>query len=131
MTVQATKAAAIVETMGSELTAHQLISLLMDGMLERVFQAKLAIDRGDNEEKIILLQKVVAIVNGLRSSLNIPEGGRIALNLEQLYVYIIERLCNTQNVNEEKEVLDEVAALVQVIKSGWDEMLPTEEKLTA
>ncbi len=120
MSVKPTSAANVVAQHGEELSSHQLISLLMDGMLERVTQAKKSILDDDLVEKEILFKKIIAILNGLRSSLNFQEGGEIALNLETLYVYMIERIETANSKKQECEVLDEVRRLVSEVKEGWD-----------
>ena len=120
MSVMPTQAANIVAEHASELSSHQLISLLMEGLLERVSQAKVSISENNLEDKEILFAKIIAILNGLRSSLNFQDGGEISLNLEKLYVYMIERMQFANNVKNEAEVLDEVSRLVTEVKEGWD-----------
>lgn len=121
MAVAQTQAARIMEERSSELTSHQVISLLMGGALERILQAKKAVKEGNQEDKEILFPKIVAIVNGLRASLDMGKGGEIAENLDLLYVYIVERL---DGVSEAEEIiaLDEASRLILKLKTGWDGM---------
>ena len=131
MSISETNAAKKVSVMGNNLTAHQLISLLMEGMLERVEQAVIAIDNEDELEKELLLEKIVAIINGLRNSLNMANGGSVALNLEKLYVYMIERIYGAYDSAEQKLALKEVGELVDEVKAGWDEIGQQEFAQTA
>ena len=131
MSVKPTKAASQLSQKGEEPTPHQLISLLMAGMLERVNQAQKSILEGNDEDKEILLGKILAILNGLRSSLNFNTGGKIAHNLDALYVYMIERIYEAESPTQEHSALDEVAKLVEEVKAGWDEMRPEQEAIPA
>lgn len=121
MAVAQTQAARIMAEDAEQLTSHQVISLLMGGALERILQAKTAIDAGNTEDKNILFAKVAAIVKGLRASLDMSNGGEIAENLDLLYAYIVERLDNV-DLAEEIAVLEEVRRLIVKLKCGWDSM---------
>ena len=126
MTVQATQAADELAGSQGEVSSHKLISLLMAGMLERVSQAKNCVADGNDADKEILLAKILAILNGLRASLNFNDGGEIAMNLNSLYEYMISQINDAESSNEESRVLDEVAALILEVKTGWDQ-IPVEE----
>ena len=63
------------------------------------------------------------ITDGLRSCLNMEEGGEIAANLDRLYDYMLRRLLKA-HVENDAAILDEVAALLREIKSGWDGIKP-------
>jgi flagellar protein FliS len=101
------------------ITPYQVITLLLDGALERIDQAINHVSDGDADEASILVQKAIGIVGGLRESLNLSEGGEIADNLDALYEYIMQRL---ETINDDKPliVLEEVKNLLQEVYSGWD-----------
>jgi flagellar protein FliS len=101
------------------ITPYQVITLLLDGALERIDQAINRLSDGDVDEAAILVQKAIGIVGGLRESLNLSEGGEIADNLDALYEYIVQRL---ESINDDKPltVLKEVKNLLQEVYSGWD-----------
>lgn len=124
MTVKATRAAT--DFQQSTPNPHKLISLLMAGTLERVEQAKKSVEQGNDEEKFILVEKIVAIINGLRASLNFDQGGDIAVNLDQLYAYMLERIFSADSRDDEQEVLEEIEKLMAEVKSGWDEAEPVQ-----
>ncbi len=121
MTLEVTKAA---EQLSSteNVSPHKLISLLMAGTLERVAQAKDCIKSGNEEDKLVLLGKIVAIVKGLRGSLDFKAGGEIAVNLDTLYGYMIHKLDSAENAEQESFALEEVSRLMEEVKSGWDEI---------
>ena len=102
---------------------YRLVQLLMDGFLDRVAQARGAMERSEVAAKGELISKSISILDGLRSGLDHEEGGRIAENLEELYSYMQRRLVEA-NINNEVEYLDEVASLMREIKSAWDAIPP-------
>lgn len=121
MALAQTKAASIIQEQSEEISSHKIISLLMDGALERVDQAVVAFNDSDAEQFQILINKLVAIINGLRNSLNLEAGGEIATNLDALYDYITHKLLQTP-VSEILPVLNETKSLIGEVKGGWDNM---------
>jgi flagellar protein FliS len=101
-----------------EITSHGVITLLLDGALERIDQAISRLEDGDIEKAEQLVLKILAIIKELRESLNFENGGEIALNLDGLYEYIMHRL-NAIGDNEPVVVLDEVRGLLSEIYTGW------------
>jgi flagellar protein FliS len=60
----------------------------------------------------------IAIIEGLRGSLDHERGGEIALNLDRLYDYMGRRLFEA-NLNNNTEYLDEVRSLLNEIRGAW------------
>ncbi len=98
--------------------SHQLIVMLFDGALERISIAKGAVIRNDIEEKGHKISRVIAIVDGLRASLDKEQGGEIAENLDNLYDYMQRRLFEA-NLNNDLGILNEVADLLIEVRSAW------------
>lgn len=98
---------------------HRLIQMLMEGGLTRLAQAKGAIERGQLTLKGDVLGKAIAIIGGLRSSLDLQNGGELAHNLDSLYDYMIRRLSRANSSND-PALVEEVSSLLREIKSGWD-----------
>jgi len=61
----------------------------------------------------------IAIIDGLKGSLDLEGGGEIATNLEALYDYMVHRLFHA-NINNDVQVLEEVRGLLRGIKEAWD-----------
>lgn len=110
----------------SEASPHRIIQMLMAGFLERVAYAKGNIERKEMDKKSQYIGKAIGIVNGLRSSLDMKNGGEIAENLNSLYGYINRRLIEA-NASNDVEILNEVYSLMAEIKEGWD-AIPVEYK---
>lgn len=106
-----------------EASPHRLIQMLMQGGLERIAQAKGAIERGLLSERGELIGKAVSIVGGLREPLDHQVGGDLSKNLDSLYEYMMRRLIEANRENDSTK-LDEVANLLREIKSGWDAIAP-------
>ncbi|ACE85648.1 flagellar export chaperone FliS [Cellvibrio japonicus] len=98
---------------------HRLIQMLFEGALERIAQAKGAMQQNQLARKGELLGKAINIVGGLQGSLNDREGGDLAANLDSLYDYVIRRLTQA-NYENNPDYLDECTGLLSEIKAGWD-----------
>jgi flagellar secretion chaperone FliS len=121
MAIPYTKAAQLMNEQIETVTSHQIISLLMEGALERIDQSILALHAQQLEDHYTLKDKLIAIVNGLRNCLDFERGGDIALNLNELYMYMAERLEDTAG-DAHLLALSEVRQLMLEVKAGWDNM---------
>ncbi len=108
---------------------HRLVQMLMEGALEKIAVAKGHMDRHEYEAKGKHINWAISIINGLRGSLNMEEGGDMANNLDNLYDYLVRRLSEA-NLKNDLLILDEVSSLLLEIKSAWDAM-PDEIKQPA
>lgn len=106
-----------VQTEGA--SPHRLIQVLMESALEKARFAKGAMERRDIPGKIRHINWTLSIVDGLRQSLDMEKGGELARNLDALYDYIQRRLV-AANMENQPEILDEVASLLNEIKTAWD-----------
>jgi flagellar protein FliS len=97
---------------------HQLIEMLLTGAMDRISRAKGQMQHNEVAAKCDSIGKAVAIIDGLRASLDKEVGGQIAANLDQLYDYMGGRLVQA-NARNETELLDEVAELLGKIRSAW------------
>ena len=102
-----------------EASPHRLIQMLMDGGLERIAQARGAIQRERFAEKGELIGKAISIVGGLREPLDHKVGGELSQNLDSLYEYMIRRLLDANRGND-IVAWDEVSGLLREVKTGWD-----------
>ncbi len=110
----------------TEASPHRLVLMLLEGAISKIAIVKGLMIRKDVAKKGELIGQTIAIVGGLRSSLNKEAGGEIATNLDNLYEYIEHRLL-TSNLQNDVTILDEVSKLLHEIKAGW-ESIPAEMK---
>ena len=66
--------------------------------------------------------KAVRLIGQLDATLNMEKGGEVAVNLRNLYSYMLERL-TTANIKNDPQLVAEVLLLVRKIKSGWDPLV--------
>lgn len=98
----------------------KLISMLYQGALLAIANAKNGILRQDIPAKGAAISKAIAIIGeGLNASLDKKVGGEIAQNLSSLYDYMVARLV-AANLNNDMAALDEVARLLNDLKGAWD-----------
>lgn len=99
--------------------AHELVTMLFEGFLERVQLTKLAIEQHDVGLKVKHLNKAIQILSeGLRTHLDTKSGGELAQNLDALYHYCSMRLIDA-NVKNDVDALAEVQALIEPVAAAW------------
>ncbi len=104
---------------------HRLIQMLMNGALDRLAQARGALQREDIPQKGLMLGKAVSILGGLQASLDKNTNTEVAANLDRLYDYMQRRLLEA-NVKNDLTMVDEVVALLTPVKEAWDEISPAQ-----
>ena len=99
---------------------HKLISMLYQGALMAIANAKNGIMRKDIPAKAAAISKAFMIVDdGLNACLDKKAGGDLAKNLSSLYDYMVIRLTYA-NLHNDMAALDEVARLLIDLKGAWD-----------
>ncbi len=105
----------------TDATPHRLIQMLIDGALERIAAARCASEQNRIAERGEQVSSAIVILEGLRTNLNHDAGGQIAINLGELYLYMIRRLVEA-NMNNDVSLLVEVSSLLGEIKFAWDSL---------
>ncbi|HEX7436853.1 MAG TPA: flagellar export chaperone FliS [Caldimonas sp.] len=101
-------------------TPHRLVSLLYQSVGSEIAAARGAIARSDIGEKGRAISHAVRIIEeGLLAPLDLTAGGAIAINLRDLYQYVVYRL-TMANLNTDDAALAECARLIEVLREGWD-----------
>lgn len=103
----------------------QIMIMLYDGAIRFTLQAKKKLEEKDFEGKGIFISKTQAIVDELMNSLNFSIAPELCENLQQLYIYINERLSEA-NIKCDADVLDEVIGLLNTLRDGWKQALASE-----
>lgn len=108
-----------VQTAVSEASAHQLVAMLYDGLLDAIAQARGAIQSNQVEARTRAISRATRIVDeGLKSALNLAEGGELARRLDKLYGYVAMRLTEA-NLRNDAEALIECAELISPLREAW------------
>ncbi len=103
---------------------HRLIQMLMNGALDRMLQAKGALQRRDIAAKGLMLGKAISIISGLQASLDKEASASLTGDLDSLYDYMQRRLLEA-NLRNDVAIVDEVASLLITVKSAWDSIDPS------
>src|SRR5512135_1441773 len=113
-----------VETTVDTADSHKLISMLYQGALLAIANAKNAMLRKDIPAKGKAITHAIRIIGeGLQASLDKKVGGKLALDLDALYDYMSLRLVEASAKND-TAILDEVSGLLTEIKGAWDSIRP-------
>ena len=110
--------------------------LLMDGALERIEAAREHLVNGEQPERQSQLRSAVMIISELRADLDLPRGGAIAANLDDLYDYMCRRLGASDRLRGAADLqngiaaLDEVSHLLDALQSAWNYM-PVEVRVAS
>ncbi|MDQ6679396.1 MAG: flagellar export chaperone FliS [Pseudomonadota bacterium] len=101
-------------------TPHKLVSLLYHTVASEIAAARGAIARADIGEKGRAIGHAVRIIEeGLIAPLDMTAGGAIAINLRDLYQYLVQRM-TMANLKTDDAALAECARLIDVLREGWD-----------
>lgn len=120
-----------VESGVSAADPHKLISMLYQGALAALANAKNGIINKDIPAKCSAISKAISIIDeGLNASLDKSVGGELVQNLSSLYEYMIMRLL-TANLKNDMGALDEVNRLLSDLKGAWESIRQPSATVTA
>ncbi|MCJ2378568.1 flagellar export chaperone FliS [Vibrio sp. ZSDZ34] len=97
---------------------HQLVVMLIDGLLDEVERVRGHIEAGRLEQKGAGISKCMNILVGLDSALDTETGGEVAENLHQLYEFCQLELYQA-SVQNDVDKLGNVERVMSNIREGW------------
>ncbi|MFZ5464032.1 MAG: flagellar export chaperone FliS [Pseudomonadota bacterium] len=101
---------------------HKLILMLFEGAMISVSAASLHMEHEEIAPKGEAISKAINIItNGLKASLDMNVGGELAVKLDALYEYMVNRLLFA-NLNNNQAALGEVSHLLAELKSAWEQI---------
>ena len=107
-----------VESSIDEAAPLHLVVMLYDGVVRHINEAIAALRVGDIAAKGKAITKANRILEeGLRASLN-QSAGNISRNLNDLYIYMSQRLITAHRHNDQT-ILEEVLNLLRPIRDAW------------
>jgi len=106
----------------------RLVQIMFEHILSQLATAQGCMERIENnlplndlKIKCRAMGKALRLIGQLDATLDMEKGGQIAVNLHNLYLYMLGRL-TTANANNDPQLVAEVAGLVRTIKIGWDQI---------
>jgi len=109
--------------------AHGLITMLMDGAIERLIKARGHMLRGEVAAKGELISRCIDIIGELHGSLDPKVETPLVDQLGALYDYMSRRLLHA-SLHNDPRVLDEVVGLLQQLRTSWA-MIPMDSRQPA
>jgi flagellar protein FliS len=107
-----------------DVTPHGLVLLLFDAVRLAVDEARTQMQLNQTAAKGAAIGKAVEIIDcGLKSSLDLERGGKIAEQLYNLYEFMVERL-TVANLRNDPTHLDVVGRLLSEIEGAWRQIGP-------
>jgi len=100
----------------------QILLMLYDGAIQRMKQARDALEKENYEVSHSKLVKAQDIVTELMATLDMDIGGEIAENLYNLYDYILHNLVQA-NVQKEADLVAEVIPVMGELYGAWQEII--------
>src|ERR1700730_304594 len=105
MSITATRASSSYKQIQAQSrTPLELVVMLYDGALKFMAKARDAIERRDIPARREALSRTMAIVSELQNTLNLKDGGEVAISLDRLYSYSNTRLLEAAMKNDVKAV---------------------------
>lgn len=113
-----------VETGVSGASPHQLVTMLFDGFVDTVAEARGALERRDFAGKGRAVNRALAILqDGLKAGLDLQAGGKLAADLYALYAYIATNL-NRAHMNNDDAQLGQCQQLIEPVRQAWKTIGP-------
>jgi flagellar protein FliS len=98
-----------------------LIIMLYDGAIEYLNKAATGIKIKNLQIKLKYIKRTLAILTELDRSLNFEVGGEIAINLHNLYNYMMKELV-LANIHYDVDRLMHISGLLKNLRKGWIEV---------
>lgn len=98
---------------------HKLILMLFEGARQALDCSHLYIQQNKIAAKGEMISKAIAIIDhGLKASLDKTTGGELAMQLDQLYDYMITRLL-LANIQNNLAIIEEINQLLGELQEAW------------
>jgi len=98
-----------------------LVLLSYDALYKSLGRAKLCIEAGDTAQEADHTARAMEAIIELSSSLNFEQGEDIAVNLANLYKYMMDKLAAGMCSGKVEHIV-EVMGLVETLHAGWQQL---------
>lgn len=101
---------------------EKVLLMLYEGAIRFTKHAHAAMNQGKIAEKGKYISKATAILSELMATLDFKAGGQLAVDLENLYVFMIDRLIEG-NIKNDPECLKSVEQLLMTLYDAWKDVV--------
>ena len=101
---------------------EKVLLMLYEGAVRFTKQARAAMQQDKVAEKGKFISKATAILSELMATLDFKAGGELAVDLENLYIFMIDKLIEA-NINNDVKALDTVEELLMTLYSAWKDVV--------
>lgn len=101
---------------------EKILLMLYEGAIRFTKQAQIAMREKKIADKGKYISKATAILSELMATLDFKAGGELAVELENLYVFMIDKLIEG-NIHNNIECLETVEKLLMTLYSAWKDVV--------
>lgn len=101
---------------------EKVLLMLYEGAIRFTKQAHAAMKQKKIAEKGKYISKATAILSELMATLDFKQGGQLAADLENLYVFMIDKLIEG-NIKNDPECLEHVEKLLMTLFEAWKDVI--------
>lgn len=101
---------------------EKVLLMLYEGAIRFTKHASAAMRQKKVAEKGKYISKATAILSELMATLDFKAGGQLAVDLENLYVFMIDKLIEG-NIKNDVECLDAVEKLLMTLYEAWKDIV--------
>ncbi len=101
---------------------EKILLMLYEGAIRFVKLAQTAMTQKKVAEKGKYVSRATAIISELMATLDFKVGGQLAQDLENLYIFMIDKLIEG-NINNNMECLESVEKILMTLYSAWKDVV--------
>jgi flagellar protein FliS len=101
---------------------EKILLMLYEGAIRFTKHAHAALKQGKVADKGKYISKATAILSELMATLDFKSGGQLAVDLENLYVFMIDKLIEG-NIKNDPECLQQVEKLLMTLYEAWKDVV--------
>lgn len=101
---------------------EKILLMLYEGAVRFTKQAIVAMDAKKVAEKGKCISKATAILSELMATLDFKIGGQLAVDLENLYVFMIDKMIEG-NINNDIQCLKHVEKILMTLHMAWKDVI--------
>ncbi len=99
----------------------KIVLMLYDGAIKSLNQATEHLDNNDVKEKNLFANNAREIIEELNRSLDVEQGGEMAMALRRLYFFMARRIMKA-NWDDDRQGFAEVIDLLSDLREAWEDV---------